>query len=283
MEPKKTLSEWLSTKFILLVRDAENFKEQGLYNFTYAKIIALIGGLFILMFALSFTLASTLLAKWFDPEYSYKETDRQLLNLEEQVDSLALALNAKDLYINNIKNIINGEVEEKEEIDLTPETNTKEDINLADITPVDQAFRQEFESSDEDPITDKYDIDVHNILFYPPTHGLISQKFNPAEEHLGIDIVAKKDEPIAAVADGTIILASWTQDSGYVIGIQHKNNVISFYKHNSVLYKQVGDFVRVGDIIAIIGNSGELTSGPHLHFELWVEGSPVNPENFIVF
>jgi murein DD-endopeptidase MepM/ murein hydrolase activator NlpD len=119
------------------------------------------------------------------------------------------------------------------------------------------------------------------FLFPPLSGGLISEKYDAKTAHYGVDIVAKKDEPIKCVADGTVIFSSFTDETGYVIAIQHHTNMISIFKHNSVLLKKAGDFVKAGDIIAIIGNTGSLTTGPHLHFELWYNGVAVNPELFV--
>jgi len=122
-----------------------------------------------------------------------------------------------------------------------------------------------------------------DFLFMTPLNGLIITGFQPAQKHYGIDIVAKKDEPVKATLDGKVVLATWTSETGNVIAVQHKNNLISFYKHNAVLLKQAGDYVTAGEAIAIVGNSGELTSGPHLHFELWHNGTAIDPQNFIAF
>ena len=119
--------------------------------------------------------------------------------------------------------------------------------------------------------------------FFSPLAGIISAPYDPKIAHYGVDVVSKKNEPIKSVADGTVILASWTQDAGYVIAVQHRSNVISVYKHNSSLLKKMGEFVSAGDVIAIIGNTGELTTGPHLHFELWYNGNPMDPEEFVSF
>jgi murein DD-endopeptidase MepM/ murein hydrolase activator NlpD len=111
----------------------------------------------------------------------------------------------------------------------------------------------------------------------------VSDGYNARKNHLGVDIVAKANEPVKCIADGMVIFSSWTQDSGYVIMVQHRGNLISAYKHNAQLLKKVGTFVNGGEIISIVGNSGELTNGPHLHFELWHNGNSLNPEEFIKF
>jgi murein DD-endopeptidase MepM/ murein hydrolase activator NlpD len=122
-----------------------------------------------------------------------------------------------------------------------------------------------------------------NEYFFPPIDGIVTRKFNRNIDHFGVDIVTKSNEPVKAAADGTVVMADWTQESGNVIAIQHRGNIITIYKHNSALLKKVGNFVNSGEVIAIIGNTGELTTGPHLHFELWYNGNPVNPEEFISF
>jgi len=120
-------------------------------------------------------------------------------------------------------------------------------------------------------------------FFTPVSKGLIINRFDKKGGHFGLDILAAPDAGISAVLDGTVIVATWTLATGHVIQVQHSNNLISLYKHNSVLLKSVGSHVKAGEPIAIIGNSGELTTGPHLHFELWHNGTALNPENYIVF
>ena len=117
----------------------------------------------------------------------------------------------------------------------------------------------------------------------PPISGVISSGFDAATEHFGVDILAPHDTPVKAIWDGHVITADWTLETGYTIGIQHSNDMVSFYKHNATLLKRNGAFVRAGEAIAIIGNTGKLSSGPHLHFELWLQGKPVDPTNYIDF
>ena len=125
--------------------------------------------------------------------------------------------------------------------------------------------------------------DFSRIHFYSPVKGLITNSFNPNENHLGTDVVTASNNVVVAALEGTVIIANWTLETGYVIQIQHSNNLISIYKHNSELLKKVGNHVTAGEVIAIIGNSGELTSGPHLHFELWHNGTPLDPEDYVAF
>jgi murein DD-endopeptidase MepM/ murein hydrolase activator NlpD len=112
---------------------------------------------------------------------------------------------------------------------------------------------------------------------------VVTNNFKPVDNHFGIDIVARKDEAVKATLDGIVVFADWTLETGYVIGIQHKNNIFSIYKHNSTLLKEQGSFVKAGEPISIVGTSGELSTGPHLHFEIWYNGVPVDPGNLMIF
>jgi murein DD-endopeptidase MepM/ murein hydrolase activator NlpD len=125
--------------------------------------------------------------------------------------------------------------------------------------------------------------DLSKIHFFVPLKGLVTNKFNAGTTHFGVDMVSVANSLISSVLSGTVIFAGWTLDTGYVIYIQHRNNLVSVYKHNAELLKDVGDVVIAGDAIAIIGNSGELSTGPHLHFELWQNGIAIDPELYIDF
>jgi len=120
-------------------------------------------------------------------------------------------------------------------------------------------------------------------LFYVPLEGTIIADFDAHNKHFGIDITGRKNDVIKAIQSGTVVSSEWTVDGEYVIAIQHENNMLSIYKHNSAVLKRVGDFVKAGEPIAFIGNSGEGYKGPILHFELWYGGSPVNPRDYIAF
>ena len=124
---------------------------------------------------------------------------------------------------------------------------------------------------------------ISNMIFLAPIKGMVSDTFAPTRAHYGTDIVAPKGSIIRATQGGTVLVATWSADTGHMLAIQHANNVVSFYKHNASLLKKTGDMVGAGEGIAIIGNTGEMTEGPHLHFELWFNGQAINPERYIEF
>lgn len=287
MRAKKTLSNWLTTRYQLIIRNEENFAEKTSLGFTYAKVILFSVILFTIMFFVSLFLSKTILARWYDPRHAQMLMNQQLLELDNKVDSLATEVDRKDRFISNFQRVLSGDTSSYEDpskvlgADQKPLGN-EQDLNL---TPADSQFRKDFEKSDLSLITltsMKYR-ELQGTFFFSPLTGFISDRFDSKKGHYGVDVVSKANEPVKSIADGTVIFASWTQDTGYVIMIQHSGNLISVYKHNAELLKKVGNFVNAGEIIAIVGNSGEMTDGPHLHFELWYNGNPLDPEEFVTF
>lgn len=279
---KKTLSNWLNARHNLIIQNEENFSEKATYKFTYAKIVFFAFLLFVLVMALAFYLVNTVLKQWFDPRYTEQQNRIELVEMRRSLDSLEIELDERDNYIQNIKRILSGEPEMQ--VDQTSEVQTEDEMPNERFAEIDSSFKSEFESGG-DFLLNAIDanLGLREIYFFSPITGYISAPFDPIDDHFGIDVVARKDEPVKSIADGTIVFADWTQNDGYVVAVQHGQNLISVYKHNSSLAKDVGDMITAGEIVAIIGNTGERTSGPHLHFELWYEGAPVNPEEFISF
>jgi murein DD-endopeptidase MepM/ murein hydrolase activator NlpD len=192
----------------------------------------------------------------------------------------------KDQFIDNLTMIIKGDdtLEHADEGSGQRLSTLNTEIDLDNLPPIDSQFRKEFEQGEIMLDLDNYGSgELQEFFLFSPISGIVLSPYNVKSEHYGVDVVSKKNEPVKCVADGTVIFSDWTQESGYVVSVQHKSNLISVYKHNSALLKKVGNFVNAGDIISIIGNTGELTSGPHLHFELWYNGNPVNPEEFVSF
>lgn len=288
LKPKKTFSNWLFNRYLLIVRNEEDFAEKRSIGFTYAKLIVLTFSFFTVVLILSFFLVETLLAQWFDPRHAQMEANRQLIKLTLELDSLENEVHKKDVFINNFQNIVQGNMENNAVSDPDDEGmgELRAGIENMDYQAIDSQFREQFETSEVSLLTygsGNNRAELQEMFLFSPIDGIISQKYNVKNEHYGVDVVAKKNEPVKCVADGTIIMASWTQDSGYVIAIQHRGNLISVYKHNDELLEKVGNFVTAGDIISISGNTGELTDGTHLHFELWYNGNPINPEEFVTF
>lgn len=286
MGPKKTLSGWLTNRYLLIIRNEENFAEKTTVSFNYARVILIMTLGFIITLAISVYLVTSVFDQWLDPRHAEMMANRQVIRLSMSIDSLENEVREKDQYINNVKMLFEGGADAITE--LVPEeieTTSPGALLRDDITPIDSQFRAEYEQSDLGLLTfvDNAGDELRELYLFSPVSGIVTQGFNPKEDHFGIDIVAKENEGILCVADGVVIFASWTLDSGYVIGVQHRGNLISVYKHNSELLKNVGNFVTSGEIIAIIGNTGELTSGPHLHFELWHKSNPVNPKDYITF
>jgi len=272
----------------MVVRNEENLEEKSSFGFTYAKLLVFSIIVFIIVFIGSLYLAQTLLAKWFDPRYAQRETTKKLTQLGLKVDSLTLELDNKDEFIANFKRILNGDTTGTA---IDSETALKEQdkpvtsVSNMRLAPTDSQFRKDFEQSELSLISltsSKYR-ELRETFFFTPITGFISDKYDVKKGHYGVDIVAKTNEPVKCIADGTVIMSSWTQDAGYVIAIQHRGNLISVFKHNAELLKKVGNFVNAGEIISIVGNSGEMTDGPHLHFELWYNGNSLNPEEFVTF
>jgi len=282
LKERKTFTERMTTRYLFNIHNEENLEMVGSTKLTVAKLIALFGLVFLLLAILSFLLVTTLLSRYFNPAHAYKELDRKLAYMSVSIDSLEEQIRSRDQMIASIQAIFSGEVPpDAYQITDSAEKVVNKSPDWDKVSQKDAAFRKEFESSDFSASSN--DGKIGDIAFFTPINGMVIKRFSHKEQHYGLDILAKKDEPIKAVAEGTVVMASWTQDAGYVLGIQHRNNLLSFYKHNSTLNKSVGQFVKAGELVAIIGNSGEYTDGPHLHFELWHNGAPINPESLIKF
>jgi len=268
-------------KYRFVIMTDSSFEEKLSIKLSRLNVIAFVGTLvFFCFFSTMLLITYTPLSEYV-PGKSTIEVQKGLIELNIKSDSLETILLNRRIYLENINKIINGE-------ELITTENSDEKINTQ--TPIsfeksieDSLFRIKVETEDKSSIYKKNNTNNNNLMFFTPLSGLISDGYNNKTKHFGIDLVAKEKSRISSVLEGTVIISHWAYETGYVIGVQHKNDYLSFYKHNSVLLKSVGDYVNAGDHIAIIGNSGELSSGPHLHFELWHKGIPVNPENYISF
>lgn len=279
----------LRHKYRLVLINEESFEQRLSFRLSRLNVYFTILLLSLFWIGLmTYLIAFTSLREYI-PGYTDPGLRQEIYHLESSLDSLEQKLYANHLYITNIRKILKGE-------DIADESNNssgkKIDIeNIKNIrTEEDSLLRAELENMGRYNIYYHESEDVYNESFskgpkvyFAPLSGVITNHFNAHNSHFGIDIVAKRNDAIKAIDNGVIILAEWTINTGYVIMIQHSGNLISVYKHNSSLLKKAGEYVKAGDLISIIGNSGEQSSGPHLHFELWLDGSAVDPINYISF
>lgn len=284
---KKNIFRKFFQKHTLIILNEEEQEEQ--FSFRLNKMNVLV----VVALMTFFTILCTTLTLLYTPLHDYilppsqqvnVEDRQQIMQLSDQLDSLVAKQSANDMYIRNIRTILSGEVAIPE-IDTTQSPITSIDLTKVDLAPTDQDLnlRKEVEQAEMFSIQGNIDTQESGSLLFTPLKGIITSTYNKQENHLAIDIAAQKGEAIKSVAMGTIIFTDWTPDTGYVVVIQHNNGMISVYKHALTVYKKMGEIVKKGEVIAAVGNTGELTTGPHLHFELWIDGNAVDPQEYIVF
>ena len=286
-ENKETESK-LRKKYHLVVYNNETYEEKANFKFTLLAFLNIVIFSSVLLIVLvTYLIAFTPLREYI-PGYTDVSLNRRVYEMERRADSMELVFKQKDLYINNLKRIIMGDDFETDSVNslLTASSNANFN-NIADKkSKEDSLFRVEYESETRNNLF-KHEIisdipaEYKLVAFFSPMTGVVTSHFNREEKHFGIDIVADNNSVIKATSDGTVIYSDWTVENGYCIGIQHNGNLFSVYKHNAVLLKDDGDFVSAGEPIAIYGNSGSLSTGPHLHFEIWYNGTPLNPEDYL--
>jgi murein DD-endopeptidase MepM/ murein hydrolase activator NlpD len=287
-QPKKKLYSRLINKYRLVIMNVETFEEKASLTLTPMNVITVFGSVIIFLVTLTIYIIAFTPLREFIPGYPDGTTRKQYHLNVMKTDSLQKELNLKNIYIENLRQILLGQVP-VDSIGMKPDTTLKKQELNMNISEEDSMLRAEVEQETRYNLSPsqrtgaRQDEGMSSVFFFSPLKGMISEKYNPVQSHFGIDIVSPSNEPIKAALDGTILFSSWTSDTGYVIGIQHENNLVSMYKHNSALLKKTGAYVKAGEVIAIVGNTGEMTSGPHLHFELWHDGKPVNPQEYMVF
>jgi murein DD-endopeptidase MepM/ murein hydrolase activator NlpD len=280
---KKTLYNWLTNRFLLIIRNEENFAEKRTFSFNYAKLIVFVISLLVLLFTINIYLINSIFY-WFNPEYNEIETNKKLVSLYSEVDSLNEELRKKDLYGRNLQMILLGKPVSNFEDSVFGKSRvlTSRHINIDSLSPVDVQLRKEIEQKQGGLLKITKTASSNNDnYFIQPAEGVILQHFNPEKGKFGVEIATKSGEIVKSIADGVVVWANFS-DEGYVIGIQHKNGFISIYKENTDILKSPGEYVNGGEGIAISGERKSSNENKVL-FELWKEGTPINPENFISF
>ena len=289
------IRKWLTgfqEKRRIVVLDFDSFEERRNYTTSKFSIFILFTFTAIVSSLIIFLLISSTPLKKLIPGYPNPIEQKALLDkniaLDQKLNELIIKTEKEEKYLNNVQQILNGTVPSNDQ-----------DTSLEKFKSVKSNQKDEISSSEKslrEKVTnrEKYDLDIipggslksevlPELLLFPPINGEITNEMNISSGHFGVDVIAPKNEAVVAILKGTVIYQNWSPTDGHVIHIQHKKNLLSIYKHNSEVLKNTGEFVDAGEPIAIVGNSGEHSTGPHLHFELWHNGYPIDPEMFINF
>jgi murein DD-endopeptidase MepM/ murein hydrolase activator NlpD len=283
---EKKKNNWRDKYRFSIIND-HTFEEIWRIRLTRYNAFLLISFLIFFIIGTTAVLISFTNLREFIPGYPDVTMRRNILMSAIRLDSLSDEMLLRDKYFNNIKSIISGN-QPAETYSKQDTTKNYKAINFS-TNPEDSMLRTRVENEERynlslGPASSGSSANLAGLHFYPPVKGVISGKYDVRTKHFGTDIVTKPRAIVSAALDGTVIFTGWTMETGYVIEVQHSNNIVSVYKHNSSLLKETGDLVRAGEAISIVGDSGELyTSGPHLHFEIWYKGSALDPEKHIIF
>ena len=269
----------------MVILNDDSFAEKFSLRLSPLGLIILLGSVTIVMTTLVISLVAFTPLREYIPGYGNVDDRKDILSLSAKADSLENTLAARDWYINNLLNVFSGKTEGRT---AKPAKDSTGKYTNIDIKPSDQdmKLRSDIESNQLESTSDKVSANkinaLSNFFFFTPIKGIITTSYNIKEGHFGTDIAAKENEFVKTTLDGTIIFAGFTTEDGYVTQIQHNNNITSVYKHQSSITKKVGDFVQAGEPIGVVGNTGENSKGPHLHFELWYNGFAINPQDYVV-
>ena len=270
-------------KFRFVILNDDTFEELLTLKLSPLNIFVFSVVTIVSTIALTTTVIAFTPLKELIPCYASSKLRREAIELALTTDSLTAAIDRNERYIQGVQRILQGEVVDTVLQELETDTSANNDeIVLSDPSAQDSAFREWVEEENAFTLNQGgAELGIPQLI--SPIEGIITSGFDKVTNHFAVDIAAASNTPVKTCYEGTVIFADWTSETGNIIIVQHENNLLSAYKHNSALLKEVGEFVRSGEAIAIIGNSGENSTGPHLHFELWFEGAPIDPQNFIKF
>lgn len=281
---KKKFATKLLHKYRLVILNEDTFEEKLSFKLTRLNVFVLVTSSVILLIAgTTFLIAFTGLREYI-PGYSSATVKRQATELAYKTDSLQYTLHLNNQYYESIRKVLTGELEAGT---LNRDSLTRAfqlDPSQVDLNPsrADSLLREEVAFEDRFNVLETAGGSMDFALF-PPAKGPISEGYDLRTRHYAVDIVVAKNTPIKSAADGRVIFSEWSAATGFVIIVKHDFGLTTVYKHNASLTKEQGDLVKSGEVIATAGSTGELSSGPHLHFELWLEGNPVNPIDYIDF
>ena len=274
----------LFNDYKVVVSSEDTFEEK--FSFKASKINVFVLMLVYSVILISFTVSIVFFTQLRElvPGYSSSDLLNRAIYLTQKTDSLERQIELNNKFYKSIEDVLSGKTDEFIERDNIPIDSSLNDKNLFSISPnsEDSILRNYVDSQDKFNLT-KNELVIENKMFFSPIKGDITQTFNFEENHFAIDIAADIGTPVKSILDGKILFSEWSVDTGHVIIVDHGDNIVSVYKHNSKSLKEQNDFVQAGEVIAYSGNQGSLSSGPHLHFELWKNGTPIDPEPLLNF
>lgn len=283
MEEKKKFFNKLKNQYRLIIYNDTTFQSVWSMKLSRLKVFTATSLLSAIIVVLVILLIATTGLREYIPGYPKAEYRQMLVQNALKVDSLEQELVKRDRFFKGIQTIMAGEIPE-DDLNTEIETSTKEiefqEFNHDEVFE-DKLLAEQLSLSIQDNVENT--TGLSQIHFFVPVKGVVTEHFKPNTEHFGIDLVSEPNARISAILGGTVIFSGWTLETGYVLYVQHEADLVSVYKHNAELLKGNGEKVNAGEAIAIIGNTGELTSGPHLHFELWHKGVALDPEQYIDF
>lgn len=273
---------WLA-KYRFVILNEETFEERFSYKLNRLNVFLAVSIIITFLIAATFLVISRTPLKEYIPGYDSSEIRRQAIRNNDRLDSLQLALLRNQRYISSVNKVLRGDLDLQElETQMQLDTSATDTTAGFSTSSADSLLREEVARDDKYNFLESAAQTIPFVLF-PPVTGTISQGFDSSAKHFAVDVVVPRNTPVKAAAEGNVIFASWTTETGYVVIIDHPFNIISVYKHNASLNVGQGDAVVPGQVIAVAGNTGTMTTGPHLHFELWSDGYALNPEEFIDF
>ena len=266
----------------LVIMNHDTLEERISFKLNRLNVFVVGGILILLLIIFTYLLIAFTPLREYIPGYSSTKLKKKATELVYKVDSLEQQLKINDTYIKSVQNLLSGNIRSEKIQNHENISKSKGDNLNLDASHQDSIFRHDIEQKDRFSVFEQA-TKKNEIVFFAPVKGEITSNFNSKNKHFAIDIAVVKNTPVKAVADGTVVFSGFTADTGYIIILEHSQGFLSAYKHNETLFKEQGDLVKSGEVIANSGSTGNLTTGPHLHFELWSDGYPVNPTDFIDF
>lgn len=280
---KHTLIDKLSERFHILLVNEKTLEKRKLFSSSSINLVASSLFAFLLLLSTSFILIYITPLKEYFRGYTSIELRENAVENSMKLDSLESLYISQSKYIKSLKDLLSGNIS-FEDLDQNTENTESNSLEL-EIVKTNQDDSLLRALVDEEDKYNAFDLEGERFttVLFPPVKGGLSSGFDYESKHYGVDIAMPENSPVHSISEGIVVFAEWTSETGFVIILEHLNGLTSIYKHNSSIIKTQGDRIETGEIIAFTGNTGSLTTGPHLHFELWYRGEPVDPESYIEF